>query len=123
MKVLLLSDNKIVFPENNAVIENITRMTTYDNSKDYDVIVVDETVSEEVIANIRKNVNDDVVILDIGPDKKCYLDEGTNAYLQKPYTEQQLFQAIALGRVTHYLLVTYPLDIKANLEKRGIYCL
>ena len=103
-------------------VKSIRSLSQYDNSVGYDVIVIDETIPQETIDTIRLYDNE-VTILDTGTEKKLALDQGTNAYLQKPYTQEQLFQAIALGGLTHHLLVTFPLSIKDEMEKRGVFCL
>lgn len=125
MNVLLVSYKKTIkFPMVSG-IESIRSVRDYqshrDKSYETDVIVVDESVDPETIEKIRNDFEESVIV-GTGSEKKYKLDFGLNAYIQKPYTQEQLFQAIALGGLTHYLLVTYPLDIKNKLAKKNIYC-
>lgn len=124
MNVLLISRNRsIKFPKIPNVVNDIRVLTNYISQMDkwytYDVIMVDETVTESSIGEIRDDY-ENTIIIGTGKEKKYILDYGLNAYLQSPYTDEELFQAIALANVTHYLLVTYPLTIKDKLEKRNI---
>ena len=126
MNVLLISYKRTIkFPMVKG-IESIRSVKEYDSKRDKfyetDVIVVDESVNPDMIEFIRSDFEESIIV-GTGPDKKYKLDFGLNAYLQKPYTQEQLFQAIALGGLTHYLLVTFPLDIKDKLAKRNIQCL
>ena len=125
MNVLLVSDKRTIrFPKVNGV-ESIRSVKTYKSERDRiyetDVIVTDESVDPATIELIRADFEESIIV-GTGLDKKYKLDFGTNAYLQKPYTQEQLFQAIALGGLTHYLLVTFPLDIKDKMAKKNIYC-
>lgn len=127
MNILLISQKRKIFFPKVKEVNNIISISKYVSHihRNYltDVIIVDESVDEINIQRIRSDF-EEAIIIGIGPNKKYILDFGLNAYLQTPYTTEQLFQTITLGGLTHYLLVTFPLDKdKDKVEKKHIFCL
>lgn len=123
MNILLISHKKKIFFPKVKEVNNIISISKYipriHQTYLADVIVLDESVDHIDIKQIRNDFEDSIII-GIGPIKKYVLDFGLNAYLQTPYTTEQLFQAITLGGLTHYLLITHPLDKVKNNKK--LFC-